>query len=187
MCHDALPRSAHIGRIDRVAGVQHRVFPPLLAGLLLASCSINPFADTPSAPLPLLCRSIPSLSKLTVVRKNGLPQNHMTFAFPADVTISNQIHVQNVAQALCALPMDRSHASISCPADFGIVYELTFFNKEETFPVVSFDPSGCQFVHGLVKAQWIMQSPGFWRTLGTAMGINGANNSTFRGKGPNVG
>jgi hypothetical protein len=111
----------------------------------------------------------------------------MTFAFPAEVTVSNQTHVQSVARALCALPINPSHASISCPADFGIVYDLTFSNKEETFPVVSLDPSGCQFVHGLVKAQWIMKSPEFWHTLGFAMGIKGANNSTFRGQGPNTG
>lgn len=167
-------------------GVLRRTLPLLLAAFLLGSCSINPFAKTSSAHLPLLCRSIPSLSVLTVTR-NSLPQNRMTFIFPSDVMVSNHGQVQSVARALCALPINPSHVSINCPAAFGVAYDLTFSSMGETFPVVSFDPSGCQFVHGLVKDQWIIQSPGFWHTLGVAMGIEGANNATFRGQGPNVG
>ena len=173
--------SPNSDRIDGVTGVFRRIVPLLLTAFVLASCSINPFAKTSSAPLPLLCRSIPSLSKLTIIRTGG----NMTFTFPADVTVSNQVQVQDVAKALCALPINRSHASINCPAAFGVGYNLTFSSKEETFPVVSFDPSGCQFVHGLIRGRWVMQSPEFWHTLGVAMGIKGANNSTFRGQGPN--
>ncbi len=173
-------------RIDEVFGVLRRLLPIPLTGLLLASCSISPFAKSSSATLPLLCRSIPGLSKLTIIRTDGLPPNNMTFTFPATVKVSNQTQVQNVAKALCELPINRSHTSINCPAAFGVAYHLTFSSKEETFPVVSFDPSGCQFVHGLTRGRWVMQSPEFWHTLGLAMGIKGANNSTFRGQGPNA-
>lgn len=166
-------------------GVFRRILTLLLGAFLLASCSINPLAKTSSTFLPLVCRSIPGLSKLTVTR-NSLPQSQMTFIFPADVMVSNQGQVQSIARALCALPINPSHTSINCPVDFGVAYDLTFYSKEQIFPVVSFDPSGCQFVRGLVKDQWIIQSPGFWHTLGVAMGIKGANNSTFRGQGPNV-
>lgn len=155
-----LPQGIHSGRIDGVFGVLRRILPLLLAGLLLASCSINPFAKTSSAPLPLLCRSIPSLSTLTVVRTAPLPQNHLKFTFPADVTVSNQTQVQTVAKALCALPVVRTHGSMSCPSDNGIRYLLTFSNNDQAFPVVTLG-GPCGFIQGLIKGQWTYQSPGF--------------------------
>ena len=173
-------------RIDGMFEVLRRLLPLLLTGLLLASCSINPFAKSSPATPPLLCRSIPGLSKLTIIRTDGLSPNNMRFTFPATVKVSNQTQVRDVAKALCELPVNRSHTSINCPAAFGVAYHLTFSSKGEDFPAVSFDPSGCQFVHDLTRGRWVMQSPEFWHTLGIAMGIKGANNSTFRGQGPNA-
>ncbi len=161
-------------------GVPRRIVPLLLTAFLLASCSINPFAKTSSAPLPPLCRSIPSLSTLTVVRINSLPQNHPQFTLPATVTVSNQTQVQGVARALCALPVGPLHGTTNCPSDNGISYQLTFANAYQSFPMVRIG-GPCDFVQGLVKGQWVLQSPGFWKTLGTAVGIKGANLLTFDG------
>ena len=167
-------------------GVFRRIIPLLLAAFLLGSCSINPFAKTSSAPPPLLCRSIPSLSKLTVVRTGGFPGDHLQFTFPAKVTVSDQNQVQIVAKALCALPVVRSHGTMSCPSDGGIRYLLTFSNNDQTFPVVTLG-GPCGFIQGLIKGQWTYQSPRFWHTLGTAMGIKGANLLTFDGQSSNTG
>ena len=167
-------------------GVFRRIIPLLLAAFLLGSYSINPFAKTSSAPPPLLCRSIPSLSKLTVVRTGGFPGDHLQFTFPAKVTVSDQNQVQIVAKALCALPVVRSHGTMSCPSDGGIRYLLTFSNNDQTFPVVTLG-GPCGFIQGLIKGQWTYQSPRFWHTLGTAMGIKGANLLTFDGQSSNTG
>ena len=160
--------------------VFRRVFPLLLTAFVLASCSINPFAKTSSAPLPLLCRSIPNLSTLTVVRTDSLPQNHLQFTFPANVTVSNQTQVQGVARALCALPVGPLHKTLSCTTNAGTRYHLTFSSSDQAFPVMTLG-SPCGFVQGLTKGQWTRQSPGIWRTLGTAMGIKGATFLTFDG------
>lgn len=171
-------------------GVFRRIFPLLLTAFMLASCSINPFAKakakTSSAPLPLLCRSIPSLSKLMVVRTDSLPQNHLKFTLPTKVTVSNQTQVQDVAEALCSLPLAPSNVSTNCPADLGVTYHLAFSSKDEYFPLVGIDAAGCQSVHGLMKGQWAIHSPGFWHTLGTALGIK-IGTYTFSGKPPNIG
>ncbi len=179
----ACPESTHGGKIDAVPGVFPKVLPLLPTALLLASCSIDVFAKTSAAPQPPVCRSIPSLNKLTVTRTNSFPQNHLRFMFPADVTISDQTQVQDVAKALCALPLAPSRDMTNCPADLGLAYELTFSDKNKYFPAVSIEATGCQSVYDLVKGQWAISSPRFWRILGAAMGITGSNNSTFRGQG----
>lgn len=182
-----LRRSIHSGRIDGVYGVLRRILPLLIAGFLLASCSINPFADgkASSAPLPLLCRSISRLSTLTVVRTDSLPQNHLQFTFPAKVTVSNQTQVQTAAKALCALPV-APHKTLSCTSNAGIRYVLTFSNSDQVFPVVTLGRP-CGLIKGLIQGQWTGQSPGIWSTLGAAMGIKGANFLTFDGQSSNSG
>ncbi len=163
-----------------------RLFALLLVAFLLGSCSINPFAKTSSAPLPLLCRSISSLSTLTVKRtvSSGEPTR---FSFPAEVTVSNQAQVQHVAQALCALP--HISRTTNCPSGppQPFSYNLTFQGQGKTFPLVRIILNGCDAVQGLIKGQWVLQSPGFWTTLGTAMGIKGATQATFIGKPTNAG
>lgn len=175
------------GKSGTVKGMLRRLLLILLTASALTSCSNTTQAKSSVTSEPPLCRSVSSLDTLNVTRTDALPQNHMRFTFPAQVTVSNQTQVQTIARALCALPQRKSHVSINCPADFGIRYSLTFFGNGKAFPEIRLDPSGCSFVQGLKKDQWVEQSPGFWHTLGAAMGITGANNSTFRGRGPNVG
>ncbi len=74
---------------------------------------------------------------------------------------------------------------MSCPSDSGIRYHLTFSSSDQTFPVVILG-GPCGFIQGLKKGQWTYQSPGFWHTLGTAMGIKGANLLTFDGQSSNT-
>ena len=137
-------------------------------------------------PLPLLCRSIPSLSKLTVARKNGLSQNHLQFRFSTEVTVSDQTQSQIVAKALCALPVGPLHKTISCTTDAGIRDQLTFSSHHQAFPVVRLGRP-CGFLQGLAKGQRTMHSPGIWRTLGAEMGIEGTSSLTFDGHSPNSG
>ena len=66
-----------------------------------------------------LCRHIPALTQLEVARDNGLPQNHITFSFPARVVVASPASAQAVAAVLCGLPID---TIVNCPADFGVSY-----------------------------------------------------------------
>ena len=185
--HIALHRSIHSDRIDGVIGVFRRIVPLLLTAFVLASCSINPSAKNSSAPLPPLCRSIPSLSTLTVNRSVFAPNQPVQFTFPATVTVSNETQVQIVAKALCKLP--HISRTTNCPSGppQPFWYDFTFLGQGKTFPLVRLILNGCDAVQGLIKGQWVLQSPKFWRTLGTAMGLKGATQATFAGKSTSVG
>jgi hypothetical protein len=131
-----------------------------------------------------LCGSVASLDRLVVERSDAFPQNHMRFTFPAEVTVTDATPVRAAARALCALPKMPS-GTFHCPADLGIVYHLAFSVGGRAFPTVKLEATGCQRVHGLGAVRWVARSPGFWPTLGRAMGLSSPSYATFRGSGPN--
>jgi hypothetical protein len=114
-----------------------------------------------------LCRHIPALTRLEVARDNGLPQNHITFSFPARVVVASPASAQAVAAVLCGLPID---TIVNCPADFGVSYWLYFSPARLQLAPVEADPAACTDIIGLgVPARWAL--PRFWRALGTAMHV----------------
>lgn len=114
-----------------------------------------------------LCRHIPALTQLEVARLNSLPQNHITFSFPARVVVASPARAQAVATVLCGLPVD---PSVNCPADLGVSYWLYFSPARLDLAPVEADPAGCADISGLgVPARWAL--PRFWRALGTAMHV----------------
>jgi len=127
-----------------------------------------------------LCSSAGRVDHLVVERVNLIRQNHPRFTFPAKITVSDPAQARSVAQAVCALPPMPS-GSFSCPADSGIIYWLTFTADGKKLPPVRAEATGCGEVRGIGQIRWTVHSPGFWRTLGTAMGIGHPNNSTFSG------
>jgi hypothetical protein len=127
-----------------------------------------------------LCSSADRVDRLVVERVNLIRQNHPRFTFPAKITVSDPAQARSVAQAVCALPPMPS-GSFSCPADSGIIYWLTFTADGNKLPPVRVEATGCGEVRGIGQIRWTVHSPGFWRTLGTAMGIGHPNNSTFSG------
>jgi hypothetical protein len=74
-----------------------------------------------------------------------------------------------VAEAACALPPMPSGA-VACPADFGLIYRLTFSADSTELPPVTVEASGCNVVRGLGQARTTARSPGFWRVLRKAEG-----------------
>ncbi len=114
-----------------------------------------------------LCRHIPALTQLEVVRQNSLPQNHITFSFPARVVAASPASAQAVATVLCGLPVD---PVVNCPADLGVSYWLYFSPARLQLAPVDADPAGCADINGLgVPARWAL--PRFWQALGTAMHV----------------
>jgi hypothetical protein len=61
------------------------------------------------------------------------------------------------------------------------MYRLTFSAGGQKLSAVDVAASGCGQVKGLGQTRWTARSPGFWRTLGVAMGIVHPDQSTFGG------
>jgi hypothetical protein len=169
------------GRLTRPA------FLALVAGgaaVLTAGCG-SQVATTSSATQPAspastsiagrgaLCSEPAAVSRLVVSRVGALPQNHLHFAFPAGITVSTPARARAVAKAVCGLP-PAPRAPMSCPADLGLSYQLSFAAGTRRFPVVTAAAGGCGTVTGAGPARWTARSPGFWTVLSHAMGISTA-------------
>jgi hypothetical protein len=114
-----------------------------------------------------LCRHVTALTQLEVARENGIPQNRITFSFPARVVVSSRASAQSVATVLCGLPRDTIE---NCPADLGVSYWLYFSPARLQLAPVEADPAGCRDISGLgIPPRWAL--PRFWRALGTAMHV----------------
>jgi len=159
--------------------------------VVLSACgAASPGALAPATAVPsasarptALSDNVGHLDRLEVTRTDTFPQNHFRFAFPVVVTSTDPAAVQAVAQALIALPAMPTGV-LHCPADFGIVYHLVFFSGPRRLPPVSVDATGCETVRGLGVTRWVARSPGFWRTLGTALHLTTPDYATFRGHWP---
>ncbi|HVB01991.1 MAG TPA: hypothetical protein VNE42_12130 [Acidimicrobiales bacterium] len=137
-------------------------------------------AQTESSPAPLLCQNIRSLDHLRAHRANAFPQNREVFGFGINRSSSDTMLIREVARALCALPRF-PNATLHCPADLGISYQLTFSARSRTFPQVTLEATGCETVHGLGTTRWTAESPKFWIELGRALNIAHPSSVTFRG------
>jgi hypothetical protein len=114
-----------------------------------------------------LCSHVPALTQLEVVRVSSLPQDHITFTFPARLVVASRASARAVARILCGLPTD---TIVNCPADFGVSYWLYFSPARLHLTPAVADAAGCLDIAGLGRpARWGL--PRFWRELGTAMGV----------------
>ncbi len=128
-----------------------------------------------------LCAKPATVTRLVVSRVSTLPQNHLHFAFPAGTTVSSPARARAVAEAVCGLPA-MLHGPMSCPADWGLAYRLSFAAGTRSFAVVTATAGGCGTVTGAGQARWAARWPGFWAVLAHAMGIGTA--AALRGTSP---
>lgn len=143
----------------------------LVIGLFLIGGGIVVGRSVAATSVPVLCQRVGMVKRLVVTRTDSIPQNHLHFSFPAEVTVTDASSARAVAAALCALP-DVGSGTGSCPADFGIVYRLKFGERNgAVLPVVSFRATGCEFVHGLGPVRRAARSRKVWLALGKAMGL----------------
>lgn len=173
---DQIPRERPARPSGRLALAM--VLAIAVAGAALAGCG-SARAGTPAG--SGLCASAGRVSRLVVRRVNQIPRNHERFSFPARVTVADPAKARFVARALCALPPMPSGA-MSCPADWGIGYRLRFTADGRKLPAVTAQATGCRGVRGLGRSAWTARSPGFWRVLGSAMGITHPGSSAFAGR-----
>jgi hypothetical protein len=165
------------------------------AGLALAACGTEQAATTSSATQAAsspasstsparaggpLCRDTASVTRLVVTRADALPQNHLHFAVPAGVTIANPATARGVAEAICGLPAMPHGQLMSCPADLGISYRLSFAAGRDAFPVVTVRAGGCGGVTGAGPLRRAT-SAAFWTDLAKALGAPHPGPATLQG------
>jgi hypothetical protein len=121
------------------------------------------------------------VTRLVVSRVTALPRNHLHFAFPAGVTVASPARARAVAAAVCGLPAI-PRGPMSCPADMGVSYRLSFAAGTRSFPVVTVVAGGCAGVTGAGTVRWTARSPGFWTALAHAMGVG--QGAALRGVSP---
>ncbi len=167
---------------------------PVVAGAALAACGTQQAATTSSATQPAspasttpaspaqggaLCADTSAVTRLVVTRANMLPQNHLHFAIPAGVTITDPATARGVAQAICGLPA-APHGVMSCPADLGVTYRLSFAAGQKAFPVVTVSAGGCGGVSGAGLARRATSAT-FWTDLAKALGVPHPTSSALLG------
>lgn len=136
---------------------------------------------SPHAAPATMCGRVSELERLDVRRRDAFPQNRIRFSFPAHVVVASPQRVQSVAKTLCMLKPFPA-GTIYCPADWGIVYHLTFQDRVDAYRVVV-TPTGCPRSAGAVGTpRWA--TPHVWRTLGTAMGLPRPTQRSFAGSAP---
>jgi len=160
----------------------------VLAGAALIGACVGPSvsgaarvaAPRASQHTATLCSVVSRVGSLSVQRTAD--DEHFGFTFPALVTVTSAARARIVARAVCDLPVMRGR--YSCPAEFAVSYELTFAARGEKGirgESVAFNPTGCETLTGLGANRWIEPQPGFYATLGTALGLHDASRSTFVG------
>ncbi len=163
-----------------------------VAGLALAACGTQQAATTSSATQPAspattsparagaLCSDVAAVTRLVVTRVTMLPQNHLHFAVPAGVTISDPAAARGVARAVCGLPVMPHGTVMSCPADLGVSYRLSFAAGRAAFPVVTITAGGCGGVSGAGPVRRAT-SVTFWTDLARALGVPHPSSSALQG------
>ncbi|HLJ80553.1 MAG TPA: hypothetical protein VKT52_03630, partial [Ktedonobacterales bacterium] len=106
---------------------------------------------------------------LTVTR-TGNPYDHIS---PLAGGSTDAAAVQRLYHAIYALPHVPNGIS-SCPADFGIVYTLTFMNGGTVILKASANATSCEFLT-LSSNDSRMTNDAFWTLLAQTIGISPAS------------
>jgi hypothetical protein len=146
-----------------------------LACVVLAGCG-HAAASTAGANMAV-CANPAQVDRLTIDRLNLLHERR--FFFPAQITVTDARHAQAVTRALCALP-PVGHRSFSCPADWGVRYQLRFAVRQHWFRPVTVAATGCWLVTGLGPVR-VIPGFGFWSVLGKAAGLGHTSYRPFVG------
>lgn len=114
--------------------------------------------------------SMPPASEMTELHfaaTTTLPGNQP----PSVSLLLGQTPAQTIYSMTLALP-DQPSGVYNCPADFGIVYNLSFFTGTATAAVATLDPNGCQQVRfsGSDEVRRVPDET-YWIALAQQLGI----------------
>ena len=142
-----------------------RVFGAWMA--LLALVAVVPMAGCGGGGCTAECAKL--FSSLHVLRTSAYPDNHIP---PFEQTVTDQAKMQRLYSALHALPAYPS-GIITCPADFGVFYHLTFYGVFR-FAQANIQAGGCQGVSFDGTSHWThttANSPQFWTLFAETLGV----------------
>jgi hypothetical protein len=137
---------------------------------------------------PTLCHMLIMRATHLVLRRS-VPHSTVyvqTFAFRSNETSSDVSAVRAVARQLCALPVLPKSEAIACIG--AASYSLTFYGAAGRLEgPITFQASGCNAVE-VPRGQARFYRPGsaLWPTLGIAIGLSAATQSTFQGSKPRL-
>ena len=103
-----------------------------------------------------------------VVRHENTPQNHLP---PLDVTIRDAAKVGKLATMIRALPPFVFTGPMSCPADFGVEYDMTFTDSHGNAVLsVQANPFGCTglTINGSDQRR---ATDAFWAQMSDTLGV----------------
>jgi hypothetical protein len=123
-------------------------------------------AASASAGVPL-CAAAQQVDRV-VARQ---PTSHFREILPRGITITDASQVRALAAALCALPP--MSPGLSCPADFGGVFQLVFAAGGRDFHPVRVQLSGCRDVTGIGPPRSWSRSPQLGQLLTRTVGGKG--------------
>ena len=123
-------------------------------------------AASASAGVPL-CAAAQQVDRV-VARQ---PTSHFREILPRGITITDAPRVRALAAALCALPP--MSPGLSCPADFGGVFQLVFAAGGRDFHPVRVQLSGCRDVTGIGPPRSWSRSPQLGQLLTRTVGGKG--------------
>jgi hypothetical protein len=173
-------------RAELVRGIRRRGVGRMVAISLCMVVATGCQDASSSRPAPhaapaAMCGRVSELERLVVQRRDAFPRNRIRFSFPAHVVVSSPQTVQATAKSLCMLRPFPTR-TIACPADWGIVYHLTFQDRVDAYRV-ALTATGCSRASGDVGTpRWVTSR--LWRTLGTAMGLPRPTRQSFTGSSP---
>ena len=145
--------------------------------LILSACGSRPAVQTPLAGGHDLCQDKTNVERLVVQQPANYPPQYLRF----NVSVMNSAVAQQIAADVCALPIVPPGESFRCPKDYPITYAIQFIMLNGDVKTLEGDVTGCQEIWGRGFATRRALSPGFWRALGTAMGLRRPSYETFVG------
>ena len=111
----------------------------------------------------------PSLSpdRVHVLRVSTLAQ---VKSVPFEISVTDPTRVQQLYQAMQALPKFPANTVIHCPLDDGIKYRLDFFQSSTLLSQAILDASGCRALH-LTTTDIRRTNDAFWSLLAKVLGV----------------
>lgn len=162
------------GRSGRREAVVSAAVLAALVALILAGCS----GSTSSSQAPIVVTSV------HVLRSGENPLHHIP---PLDRTVSDAAKVQHLYNVLHALPLFPRDKIMHCPADFGVLYHLTFYRDGTEVSWATVNPYGCQGVtlpNGDIR--WSANIEYLWQVFADALGVPESDlpHNSFDSSGP---
>jgi hypothetical protein len=117
------------------------------------------------------CSGDPARTPATLRFKvtGGLPGNPPPPA--VDVTLTDAVKTQDVYTATATLP-ELPAGAFSCPNDWGVLYQIEFFDELGTVAKATLDPSGCREVTLTDNPTRRVLDDGYWSRLAGDLGID---------------